>query len=266
MSDTPLLYSVDGAIAEIRLNRPAARNAYSEPMIGLLIEALDRAAADPAVRCVILTGEGKAFCAGGDLKRMQARTGMFDGDAATLRDRYIALIQQIPRRLARFDVPIIAAVNGAAIGAGLDLACMCDIRIASTRAKFGSTFVKVGLIPGDGGAYILGRTIGLPRALEMIMTGRIVDVAEAERVGLVHQVVEPDALLDAAREKALQLAANPPIAVRLAKRAAYRSWDGDLEVALELAATYQGITQRTADHAEAVTAFLERRAPHFEGR
>lgn len=266
MSDTPLLYRADGPLAEIRLNRPTARNAYSEPMIGLLIEALDRAAADRAVRAVILTGEGPAFCAGGDLKRMQARVGMFDGDAATLRDRYIALIQQIPRRLARFDVPLIAAVNGPAMGAGLDLACMCDIRIASTRAQFGSTFVKVGLIPGDGGAYVLGRTIGLPRAVELIMTGRIIDVAEAERIGLVHAVVEPEALMDVARERALAIAANPPIAVRLAKRAAYRSWDADLEVALELAATYQGIAQRTEDHAEAVTAFLEKRPPRFEGR
>lgn len=261
-----LIYRVEGAIAEIRLNRPAARNAYSEAMIAALLDALDDAATTPSVRCVVLTGEGKAFCAGGDLKRMQARTGMFAGDSATLRDRYIALIQQIPRRLARFDVPIVAAVNGAAIGAGLDLACMCDVRIASSRAKFGSTFVKVGLVPGDGGAYLLGRTIGLPRALELIMTGRIIDVVEAERIGLVHAVVEPADLRAAAWAKAEAIAANPPIAVRLAKRAAYRSWDADLEMALELAATYQGITQRTADHAEAVDAFLEKRAPRFEGR
>lgn len=261
-----LICTIDGHLATIRLNRPDARNAYSEAMIGDLLAALDRIAAAPDVRCVILTGEGKAFSAGGDLKRMQSRAGMFAGDSATLRDRYIELIQCIPRRMARFDIPIVAAVNGAAIGAGLDLACMCDVRIASERAKFGSTFVKVGLIPGDGGAYILGRTIGLPAALEMIMTGRLVEAAEAQRLGLVHAVVPPEDLLAAAQAKAEQIAANPPIAVRLAKRAVYRSWDADLEMALELAATYQGITQRTADHAEAVDAFLQKRAPRFEGR
>ena len=261
-----LLYRIEGQIAEIRLNRPDARNAYSEGMIGDLLAALDAIAEAPDVRCVILTGEGKAFCAGGDLKRMQTRAGMFAGDAATLRDRYIALIQQIPRRLARFDIPIIAAINGAAIGAGLDLACMCDIRIASDRARFGSTFVKVGLVPGDGGAYVLGRVIGLPNALELILTGRIIESGEAQRLGLVCQVVPASGLMNLARAKAAEIAANPPIAVRLAKRAAYRSWDGGLEMALELAATYQGITQRTADHAEAVDAFLEKRSPVFTGR
>lgn len=263
-------YATDGPVATITLDRPEARNAYSEAMVGELIGALGRAADDPAIRAVVLTGAGKAFSAGGDLKRMRDRAGMFEGDAATLRQRYIAIIQQIPRRMDRFDKPIVAAVNGPAIGAGLDLACMCDLRLAGRRARFGSTFVKVGLIPGDGGAFVLARTIGFPRALEMIMSARIVGADEALAMGLVHRLIDdaddPDALLGAAHETARGLAALPPVALQLAKRAAYRSWSMTLDEALELAATYQGITQRTADHVEAVSALLEKRPGRYTGR
>lgn len=263
---TDLVYAVDGAIATITLDRPEARNAYSEAMIESLLAILDHAEADPAVRVVILTGAGKAFSAGGDLKRMRDRSGMFAGGPVELRRRYIALIQRIPRRLATFDKPIIAAVNGAAIGAGLDLACMCDVRVAAEGAKLGSTFVKVGLVPGDGGAYLLARVIGFPRALEMILSGRIIRAEEGERIGLVTRVVPRDQVLAAAREDAERIAANPPLAVQLAKRAAYRSWEANLETALELAATYQGMAQRTRDHDEAVSAMLDKRDPSFEGR
>lgn len=234
-------------------------------MVTSLIEALDDLEADDTVRVVAITGSGSAFSAGGDLKRMLAHDGMFEGDATRLRSRYTRGIQGIPRRFARFDKPVIAAVNGAAIGAGLDLACMCDIRVAAERAKLGSTFVKVGLVPGDGGAYLLARTIGFPKALEMVLTGRVVDAHEALSMGLVHAVVAGDALRDAVRERASALAALPPIAVRLAKSAAYRSWDAPLDTALELAATYQGIAQNTADHDEAVRAFLDKREPRFRG-
>jgi enoyl-CoA hydratase/carnithine racemase len=167
-----------------------------------------------------------------------------------LRRRYIDGIQRIPRRLALAEKPIVAAINGPAIGAGLDLACMCDLRLAARGAQLGSTFVKVGLVPGDGGAYFLARTVGFPRALELMLTARLVDADEAERIGLVHRVVEPAELLPAAthaRRAAGQ--PTPPLALRLTKRAAYRSHDADLEHALELAATYQGVVQNTADHA-----------------
>jgi len=264
-----LRYAVDGPVATITLDRPEARNAYSESMVGELIDALDRADDDRSVRAVVLTGSGKAFCAGGDLKRMRDRAGMFDGDAATLRKRYIRIIQSIPRRIDRFDKPLIAAVNGPAIGAGCDLACMCDLRIGGRRAKFGSTFVKVGLVPGDGGAFVLSRIVGFPRALEMIMSARIVGADEALSMGLLNRVVDdsgdPGALLEAAYETAHQMAALPPVALQLAKRAAYRSWSMSLEQALELAATYQGITQRTDDHVEAVSAMLEKRPGRFTG-
>ena len=255
----------EGAVLLLTLDRPDARNAYSEAMVDSLVRALDDADRDDEVRCVILTGAGAAFSAGGDLKRMLQQEGMFAGGPVDLRRRYVDGIQRIPRRLALLEKPIIAAINGPAIGAGLDLACMCDLRLAARGAQLGSTFVKVGLVPGDGGAYFLARTLGFPRALELMLTGRLVDADEAERIGLVHRVVEPAELLPAARALALQIAANAPLAVRLTKRAAYRSHEADLEQALELAATYQGVVQNTADHREAVRAMLERRPPVFTG-
>ncbi|MBL8727057.1 MAG: enoyl-CoA hydratase/isomerase family protein, partial [Planctomycetes bacterium] len=205
-----------------------------------------------AIRCAVLTGAGKGFHSGGDVKAMKERSGMFAGDATELRERYQRGIQAIPRRIAEFRKPLIAAVHGAAIGAGLDLACMCDLRIAASSAQFGSTFVKVGLVPGDGGAFFLSRTVGFPRALELMLTGRLVDADEALRLGLVHEVVPTDRLLARANELAQQLAALPATAVQLTKRAAYRSWPGDQAAALELAATFQGIAQNHPDHARAL--------------
>lgn len=249
----------------ITLDRPDARNAYSEDMISQLIDALDRAAADSQIRCVILTGEGSAFSAGGDLKAMQDHAGMFAGDPVRLRENYLRGIHQIPRRIARFDKPIIAAINGPAIGAGLDLACMCDLRIAARSARFGSTFVKVGLIPGDGGAYFLTRTVGFPRAVEMILSGRVLDAEEALAINLVHAVVEDENLEAVARKHAERLARNAPLAVQMAKRLCYRSYEASLEVSLELAASYQGMVQNTRDHDEGVRAILEKRRPTFTG-
>jgi enoyl-CoA hydratase/carnithine racemase len=255
----------EGAVLLLTLDRPDARNAYSEAMVDSLVRALDEAERDDEVRGVILTGAGAAFSAGGDLKRMLHREGMFAGGSVDLRRRYVDGIQRIPRRLALFDKPVIAAINGPAIGAGLDLACMCDLRVAARGVQLGSTFVKVGLVPGDGGAYFLARAVGFARALELVLTGRLVDADEAERIGLVHRVVAADDLLPAARALAAQIGDNAPLAVRLTKRAAYRSFDADLEQALELAATYQGVVQRTEDHREAVQALLERRSPVFRG-
>ncbi|MCH9688649.1 MAG: enoyl-CoA hydratase/isomerase family protein [Deltaproteobacteria bacterium] len=261
-----LRYQRDGALAVLTLDRPDAHNAYSEAMVESLVQALDAAEADDEVRCIVLTGAGKSFSAGGDLKRMRDASGMFEGGPVALRRRYIEGIQRVPRRLSACDKPVVAAINGAAIGAGLDLACMCDVRVASQRAKLGSTFVKVGLVPGDGGAYFLARTIGFGRALEMVLTGRVVQADEALAMGLVHAVVEPEAVLDEAKARARLIAANAPLAVQMTKRAAYRSWDLDVDTALELAATFQGMVQNTADHREAVDAILGKRAPEFSGR
>jgi len=261
-----ILQSLSGHSLTLRLNRPEARNAYSEEMIEALCEALDDAELNPQVRSVIITGEGRAFSAGGDLKLMQAREGMFAGDELALKARYMQNIHRVPRRLARFGKPLIAAINGPAIGAGLDLALMCDLRIASSEARFGSTFVKVGLIPGDGGAYYLTRAIGLAKALELCLTGRVIDSAEAERLGIVSSVVSPERLMEHAEALAEEINANAPIAVQLTKAAAYQSLNQSPEGALQIAAGFQGVAQNSADHLEGVNAILERRAPHFTGQ
>lgn len=261
-----LRYQTNGPVVTITLDRPDARNAYSSAMVTSLVAALDAAEADASVRCIVLTGEGKSFHAGGDLKAMRAASGMFEGGPLALRRQYVDGIQRVPRRLAACDKPIIAAINGAAIGAGLDLACMCDLRVAATGAKMGSTFVKVGLVPGDGGAYFLARVVGFSRALELVLTGTLVDADEALRIGLVTDVVERDELLPTATKLAQTIAANAPLAVQMTKRAAYRSWDADVDTALELAATYQGMVQNTEDHKRAVEAILGKTTPEFVGR
>ena len=250
----------------LTLDRPKARNAWSDEMLAAFVATIDSAEANDDVRCLAITGAGSAFSAGGDLKAMRDKSGMFAGDPVTLRNRYIRGIQSIPRRMARFDKPVIAAINGAAIGSGLDLTCMCDIRLAVNSAKLGSTFVKVGLIPGDGGAWLLSRTIGYPKAMDLILTGRILTADQALELGLVHEVVERDVLAPAVRRRASEILANSPLAVRLAKSAMQRSWFEPLDTALELAATYQGIVQNTEDHLEGVNAILEKREPDFKGR
>ncbi|MFO1031384.1 MAG: enoyl-CoA hydratase-related protein [Planctomycetota bacterium] len=254
MSEAPIHVrrSTDGPVATLTLDRPDARNAYSDAMCEQLVQGLLDCERDPAVRCTILTGAGAAFHAGGDLKAMRERSGMFAGDPAELRQRYQRGIQAVPRTIALCQKPLLAAINGPAIGAGLDLACMCDLRLAARTAQLGSTFVRVGLVPGDGGAFFLARVVGFPRALELMLTGRVVDADEALRLGLVHEVTAPDQLLPRAHELARQIAAHPPMAVQLTKRAAYASWHLDQATALELAATYQGIVQNLPDHARAI--------------
>ncbi len=258
MSDADdVLYEIDGPLALLTLNRPEARNAYSEEMAPELIEGLDRAEADDDVRAVVLTGAGDAFAAGGDLKAMQERSGMFSGDPVELRDNYLQGLHRVPKRFESFEKPVIAAVNGPAIGAGLDLSLMCDIRIASERAKFGSTFARVGVIPGDGGAYLLTRVVGFSKAVELILTAKIIDADEALEIDLVNEVVDHDDVLEEARATAEQIASLPPKAVKLAKAALYRCVDQDLETSLQLTAALQSCVQHTDEHMEAVEAMID---------
>lgn len=254
MSD--VLYETKGAVATITLNRPEARNAYTDAMVVELIESLDRAERDAGVHVVVLTGAGSSFCAGGDLKAMRDRTGMFAGDPVELRDQYLQGLQRVTRRFNSFEKPVVAAVNGAAIGAGLGLALCCDLRIASENARFGSTFAKVGLIPGDGGAYLLTRVVGFARALELVMTARVLDAHEALAMNLVTRVVSPDRVLEEAYAMAEQIAALPPKAIRMSKTALYRCVDRDLETSLQITAALQGLIQCTDEHEEAVESLL----------
>lgn len=255
-----LLVERDGPVLTATLNRPDERNAISETAhseeIADFCASVTR---DTTVRAVILTGKGKAFCAGGNVKNMQAKTGMFAGSPYALRNSYRTGIQLIPAALYELEVPVIAAINGPAIGAGLDLACMCDIRIASDTAIFAESFVKLGIVPGDGGAWLLPRAIGMARASLMTLTGDTIDAPTALAYGLIAEAVPADALLDRAREIAAGIAANPGHATRMAKRLLREGQDMKLAPLLELSAAYQALAHHTDDHEEAVAAFVERR-------
>jgi enoyl-CoA hydratase/carnithine racemase len=252
-----LIYETSDAIATITLDRPEARNAYSTEMASGLVDCIDRADQDDDIRAVIVTGAGDAFCAGGDIKAMRDRSGMFSGDPVELRKNYLDGLHKVPQRFQNFEKPTLAAVNGPAVGAGLDLSLMCDIRISSAEASFGSTFARVGVIPGDGGAYLLQRAVGFPKALELILTARLIDAEEAREIGLVNHVVEPDEVMERTRDMAEQIASLPPKAVQLAKTAVYRSADSDFESAMQLTAALQALVQHTDEHDQAVRDVID---------
>jgi|SRR5665811_714054 len=253
----PLLTERVGDVVTWTLNRPDTRNAISElDMIDGFETAIRAANADKTVRAVIVTGAGTAFSSGGNIKHMRDRAGMFGGTAEEIRDGYRDGIQRIPRAFYSLEVPAIAAVNGPAIGAGCDLTLMCDIRIASTNAVFAESFSKVGLVPGDGGAWLLPRAIGMSRASEMAFTGDPIDAATAQRWGLVSQIVEPDELMGAARRLAGRIAANPSQVLRMTKKLLREGQEQSLEALLELSAAMQSIAHQSEDHHDAVAAML----------
>ncbi len=267
MDTDPILFEQRGAVALLTLNRPEVRNALSgEAMYAAFEQMFARLDADLRIRAAVLTGAGTAFCSGGNLAEMRDRGGMFAGSPEQIAQAYRAGIQRIPRAFQRLSVPIIAAVNGPAIGAGNDLACLCDIRIASTRARFAESFVKLGIIPGDGGAWLLPRTVGASNAALLALTGDPIDAAEALRIGLVSRVVEPEALLDEALALAGRIAANPPQALRWTKQLLRDARTGTLDDALDAAGRLQGLAHQTPEHAEALAAFFAKRAPNFDPR
>lgn len=263
----PLRIEQHDQVVLLTLDDPATRNALSGAELFAAFErAVDHINADLNIRAAILTGAGTAFCSGGNVRDMRDKKGMFGGTPEEIALHYRTGIQRIPRALFRLDAPLIAAVNGPAIGAGCDLACMCDIRLASQDAFFAESFVKVGIIPGDGGAWFLPRAIGYSRAAEMAFTGDRWDAKAALENGLVSHVFPPDCLLPEAFALANRIAVNPPQMVRWTKRLLREAQHASLDSVLDMSANYQGLAHRTADHAEALAAMLEKRVPKFEGR
>ena len=256
-----VLYDQDGGIVTLTLNRPEKRNPISErDVVEGLVTALGRVQADHSVRAVILTGAGTAFSSGGDLWAMNAALEERARDPASTIAYYTDGIQRIPLAFEALDVPVIAAVNGPAIGAGTDLACMCDLRIAAEEARFAESFVKIGIIPGDGGAWLLPRIVGWSKACEMAFTGDVLSAAEALACGLVSQVLPGADLMAAAQTLAGRIAANPPLAVRATKRLLREGRFARLDTLLQLSAAAQALAHTTAEHRDALARALARTA------
>ncbi len=256
-----------GKVAILRLSAPETMNAIGTlAECDALVAAIAALDADPGISAFILTGSGAAFCAGGNLKAMQDRTGI--GPQATPdapRANYRRGVQRITEAMLATEVPGIAAINGHAIGLGLDLACLCDMRIAAASAKFAASFIKVGLVPGDGGAWTLQQIVGYPMAAELFLTGDRFDAARALSIGLVGSVVPDAELMDAALALATRVAANPARALRLTKRLLREAQSLRMAEVLQLSAAFQALAHETSDHAEAVAAFLEKRPAVFTG-
>ena len=258
-----LLYQQDGAVVTLTMNQPDVRNALTgNSAVEEFVAACGRISADSSVKAVIVTGAGPVFSSGGNVKDMRR---FFDHDIApaAIREEYRHGIQRIPLALYNLDVPTIAAVNGPAIGAGCDLTCMCDIRIASEKATFAESFIKVGIVPGDGGAWFLPRVVGMSRAAEMSFTGDALDAAAALACGLVSRVVAHENLMDEARALASRIAKNPGPTLRMTKRLLREGQHMRLESLLEMSAGFQAIAHKTSQHREAVMAFIEKRPPVF---
>lgn len=262
MSDF-LIYEQDGPVVTLTMNQPEQRNPLTgNTAVPEFLAAIERIHDDHQVRCVILTGNGPSFCAGGDIREMK-RQASPEVSEMDIRHDYRRGIQRLTLGLFNLEVPVIAAVNGHAIGAGLDLACMGDIRIASEKAKFAESFIKLGIIPGDGGAWLLTRIVGMSRAAELALTGDMIDAQQALAWNLVSRVVPHDELMASAREMASRIAQHAPHSVRLTKRLLREAMRSPFETVLELSAVFQAVCHKTPDHGEAVDAFLEKRAPRF---
>ncbi len=257
-----ILLTVEDGIATITLNRPEKRNAFTDDMLLDWVRMLDTCQEDPETKVVVITGAGSGFCAGGDIGRMKEKAAHGPVGA---KGEISKITQALPRKVSGFAKPLIAAVNGAATGGGLDVALMCDIRLASQSAVFAQTYAKLGLFPGVGGAYYLPRLIGAAKALELLWTSRFLDAEEALDLGLVNHVYPDDAFRARVHEFALRIARAAPLSVGYIKRALYQGLETDLATHLDQASSLVAMLRTTDDHLEAVAAFQEKRAPVFRG-
>jgi len=262
-----LLFEKNGPVATLTINRIETRNSLGEDGDGALFaEAAARINEDREIRCAILTGAGPAFSAGGNVKAMRERAGVFAGAGVHIRERYRNGIHRIVRSVWGIEVPLIAAVNGPAIGLGNDVACLADMRIAADNAIFGATFLKIGLVPGDGGSWILPRVIGMARAAELVFTADTIDAATALGWGLVSKVVPAASLMDEARALAARICRQPPDVLRMTKKLMREGQGVSFDTIMEMSAAYQALAHLTEDHQEAVAAFFEKRDPQYKGR
>ncbi len=259
--------SLDNRVAQLTLQRDDVRNALTgTALVEDILQTLDWCNRTSEVSVLIITGAGKAFSAGGNIKEMRDKQGIFAGSVQQIQDQYRRGIQRLPLAMEQTEIPLIAAINGPAIGAGMDLACMCDLRIGCGQTLLGETFVNLGIIPGDGGAWFLQRLIGYQRAAELIFTGRLVKAEEALELGLLLELVDAEQLLPRAKELARQIAAKPPLALRKSKRLLKLGQRQELPDFLAQCASFQGMLHHSEDHLEAINAFLEKRPGEFNGR
>lgn len=267
MAYEAILYDVSDRVATITLNKPERLNAFDDQMLGEWFAAVSEADRDPDVRVVVVTGAGRGFCSGMNVAHEAGGRGVLRSDATTAvrRQSLRNSVHPIPRALIQLEKPYIAAVNGAAAGAGMDMASMADLRFASTNAKFGMTYNRMGLIPGDGGCWTLPRIVGPSRALELIWTGRIFKADEALAMGYVSAVYEPDELMPRVHEFAARIATGPATATQLAKKLVYRSENLTFDEHLDFAQMAMFIAQTTEDAKEGPRAFMEHREPEFKG-
>jgi len=261
MTNDVLLESKDEhGVLTLTLNHPATRNALTGTgLTEALLDVFARIETDPSIKALVLTAEGKVFSSGGKIDEM-ARQIQPEVTPAALRQEYRHGIQRLPLALHNLEIPTIAAVNGMAIGAGCDLACMCDIRIAAPTASFAESFVKVGIIPGDGGAWFLPRIVGMARAVEMSMTGEPVDAQTALQWGLVSRVVPAEALMETAQALAHKMTVNSSDVIRMTKRLLREGQQSSLANLLELSAAYQALAHKTPEHAQIINDFMARKA------
>ena len=252
---------ITGRVATLTFERDDVRNALTgTALVDDIVKTVNWANLNQDVSVLIMTGSGSAFCSGGNVKEMAEKRGLFSGSVLEIQENYRRGIQQLPLTLSKAEIPLIAAVNGPAIGAGFDLACMCDLRIGSTLARLGETFINLGIIPGDGGAWFLQRLIGYQQAAELTLSGRLIDANEALDLGLFLAVVEPEQLLLRAQALATEMAAKPPQALRLTKRLLKLAQRTELPDFLDICAGFQGMAHHTEEHLDAVNLFLDKNA------